>query len=215
MSFAPMAAERRTSVQNIIVLVGSFRRASLNQRLAQALGRLALDRLRFSYADISALPHYNTDLWSTPPRVVLDFKRGVQAADGVLIVTPEYNRSIPGVLKNALDWGSRPEGQGVWEGKPVAICGATPGRLGTEAAQSHLRSILPILGMYLTARRELYLTLKDGLISDNFDVGSETTRAILSAFIHEFADWIDFLSAGKVVPGAEPASSLPLTQQIA
>jgi chromate reductase len=150
--------------------------------------------MEFDYGEIALLPHYDHDLWNAPPEVVLEFKRRAKAADGVLIVTPEYNRGIPGVLKNALDWGSRPEGRSVWDRKPVAICGGTPGRLGTSAAQSQLRSILPALGMYLSARREVYLTLKDELISSDYEITVEGTKVYLSGFIGEFADWVELVS---------------------
>jgi len=191
------------TVRNILVLVGSFRRESLNQRLARALERLASSRLRFDYFEIVSLPHYDNDLWADPPETVLDLRRRAAAANGLLIVTPEYNRSIPGALKNALDWGSRPEGQSVWDRKPVAICGATPGRLGTASAQSHLRSILPALGMYLTSRHEVYLTLKEGVISDDYEIASERIKIFLVAFLEDFAGWIE-VTSGSTSRGGPP-----------
>src|SRR5689334_17783709 len=165
----------------VAVLVGSIRPNSTNLQFARALEKLALGRLQFDFIDLGALPFYDETLWNDPPPAVVDLKERITAADGILFVTPEYNRSIPGVLKNAIDWPSRPFGKSVWEGKPAAIVGATAGATGTAQAQAQLRSILVILGMAVMGRPEVYQTLKPGMIDENHLVTDERTRAFLSA----------------------------------
>jgi chromate reductase len=184
-------------MREILVLVGSFRRHSINQQLADALEQLALKRLTFRYANMAALPHYNDDLWDTPPEAVMALKTAIEAADGVMIVTPEYNRSVPGVIKDALDWGSRPRGSNAWSGKPAAICGASPGAIGTAAAQSQLRSMLPAVGLQLMSQPEVYLTFHEGLIDDKHKITAESTRLFLEHFVAAFADWVDLLVTSR------------------
>src|SRR5215472_5173114 len=130
----------------VAVIVGSNRRDSINRKLAQALARLGEGRLGFHFVAIEDLPLYNQDLEGELPPSVVRFKSEIAAADAVLFVTPEHNRSIPAVLKNAIDWGARPYGQNSWSGKPAAITGTSPGALGTAAAQLHLRQVLGTLG---------------------------------------------------------------------
>ena len=117
-------------------------------------------------------------------------KDRIAAADAVLFVTPEYNRSIPGVLKNAIDWPSRPFGQSVWDGKPAAIVGATAGQSGTAQAQAHLRSILPVLGVVLMGRPEVYQTLRPGMIDENHLITDERTRDFLRKWVDSYVAWI-------------------------
>src|SRR5262245_1090547 len=119
----------------IAVVVGSTRRDSLNRKLAESLARLGAGKLEFSFVRIDDLPLYNQDLEAELPQSVLRFKTEVEAADGVLVVTPEHNRSLPAALKNAIDWGGRPYGQNSWAGKVVAIAGASPGAIGAALAQ--------------------------------------------------------------------------------
>ncbi|HVY50542.1 MAG TPA: NAD(P)H-dependent oxidoreductase [Devosia sp.] len=179
----------------VAVLVGSIRPNSTNLQFARALEKLALGRLRFDFIDLGALPFYDESLWNDPPPAVVDLKHRIAAADAVLFVTPEYNRSIPGVLKNAIDWPSRPSGHGVWEGKPAAIVGATAGQSGTAAAQAHLRAILPVLGVILMGRPEVYQTVRPGLIDDNYLITDERTRAFLLKWVDAFVAWIDRFGA--------------------
>jgi chromate reductase len=174
----------------VAVLVGSIRPNSSNLQFARALEKLALGRLQFDVIDLAALPFYDETLWANPPAAVLDMKQRIAAADAVLFVTPEYNRSIPGVLKNAIDWPSRPFGQSVWEGKPAAIVGATAGQSGTAQAQAHLRSILVVLGVIQMGRPEVYQTLKPGLIDENFLITDERTRLFLQNWVDSFVAWI-------------------------
>jgi chromate reductase len=182
-----------TIMHAVLVLVGSFRRGSFNRQLARGLEKLAAGRLKFTFAPIEELPHYNDDLWSDPLQVVLDFKQAIVSSDAVLVVTPEYNRSIPGIVKNALDWGSRPVGQNAWSGKPAAVCGASRGAIGTAAAQSQLRSIIPAVGLSLMSQPEVYIAFKDGLVAEDGEITVESTRAFLAQFITAFSDWIDRL----------------------
>lgn len=181
-------------MHRVLGLVASFRRGSYNQQLARGLQRLAEGRVEFTFADLSTLPHYNDDLWAAPPQSVQDFKQSILNADAVLIVTPEYNRSIPGVLKNALDWGSRPVGENAWSGKPAAICGASRGAIGTAAAQSQLRSIVPAIGLCLMSQPEVYITFKDGLVTEDGEITVESTRAFLAQFIEAFSTWIELIA---------------------
>ncbi|OEO28105.1 NADPH-dependent FMN reductase [Devosia insulae DS-56] len=174
----------------IAVVVGSLRHDSLNLRLARAIEKLMGASMHCRYLQIGELPLYNNDLWENPPSAVVTFKQELLSSDAVLFVTPEYNRSIPGVLKNAIDWGSRPLTENAWRGKPAAILGGSPGMLGTAVAQSHLRSILPALDLRTMPQPEVYLQLKPGLIDDSFAVTNEATRTFLSGFVRSFAHWI-------------------------
>ena len=181
--------------KKIVVLLGSARLGSINAQLARALERLAAETLDFHFADIEGLPHYNEDLWQTPPNAVVEFRRRVGDSDGVLIVSPEYNRSIPGMLKNALDWGSRPAGLNAWQGKRVAITGAG-GAIGTAVAQAHLRSILPVYDMQMLCQPEVYIHFTPGLFGSDFTVAAESTRTFLKSFIDAFANFLEVQTAG-------------------
>jgi chromate reductase len=175
---------------NVAVLVGSLRANSTNRRFAEALEKLAAGKLQFTYVDIGSLPYYDDALWGDPPESVQTLKQQIAGADAVLFVTPEYNRSIPGVLKNAIDWGSRPYGDSVWQGKPAAIAGATGGVSGTAAAQAHLRAIVPILGAALLGRPEVYFQSKPDSIDEAGNVTDERVRTNLGIFIDRFVEWI-------------------------
>src|SRR6266478_7148922 len=131
---------------NIAVIVGSNRRDSINRKLAQALAKLGAEKLAFHFVAIDDLPLYSQDLEGELPKSVVRFKSEIAAADALLFVAPEHNRSIPALLKNAIDWGSRPYGQNAWSGKPVAITGTSPGAIGAAMAQIHLRQVLWDLG---------------------------------------------------------------------
>ena len=175
----------------IAVVVGSLRRDSMNLKLAKALEKLAMGKLLFKYIQIDDLPLYNQDLEASLPAPVVRLKEDLESADGVLFVTPEYNRSIPGVLKNAIDWASRPYGKSSWAGKPAAIAGASPGAIGTAVAQSHLRGITGgFLGMPTLGQPELYLNYKDGMFGDDHGVTDENTRKFLQSFIDKFISWV-------------------------
>lgn len=179
----------------VAVFVGSTRPTSSNLKLAKALEKLAAGRLAFDYIEIGNLPFYDDALWNDPPAEVIRLKREIAAADAVLFVTPEYNRSIPGILKNAIDWPSRPYGDGVWSGKPAAIAGATGGVSGTAAAQAHLRSILPVLGLALMGAPEIYFQSRPGSIDDDGNITDERIRTNLGIWVERFTDWVGRFAA--------------------
>lgn len=182
----------------IAVVVGSLRKNSYNKKLARALEKLAQGKMSFVYVDIGSLPLFNQDLESDLPSSVVKLKADIDSADGVLFVTPEYNRSIPGVLKNAIDWASRPYGQSSWAGKPAAICGTSPGAIGTAVAQTHLRSITGgFLDMPTLGQPEMYITYKDEYFDDDQNVVNESTRKFLQGFLDKFAGWVVLHSAAR------------------
>jgi chromate reductase len=170
----------------IAVIVGSNRRQSVNRKLAQALAKLGRDRLAFTFVRIDDLPLYNQDDEANLPASVSRFKGEVAAADGVLFVTPEHSRSIPAVLKNAIDWGARPWGQNSWTGKVAAVTGTSPGAISTALAQQHLRQILGAQGVLLVSG-EAYLQFKPDLIDADNNVTDEGTRKSLQGFVDQLA----------------------------
>jgi chromate reductase len=175
----------------IAIIVGSLRRGSLNKMLAGELARLGGDRASFEFLDID-LPLYNQDLEADFPAAVRELKEKIQAADGVLIATPEYNRSFPGVLKNAIDWTSRPAGDNPWRNKPVAVVGATPGLIGTALAQAGLRAVLGFLNAKVMMTPELYLAEADKAF-DRDGHAAVSEEKYLSEYIAAFTDFvIDF-----------------------
>ncbi len=165
------------TTRKIAVIVGSNRKDSINRQLAAALARLS-NRLEFAFVAIDDLPIYNQDVERPLPAPVARFKGELSRADGFLFVTPEHNRSIPAVLKNAIDWGARPYGQNSWNGKPAAITGTTPGAIGTAVGQAHLRQVLGVLGA-LVMGGEAYITFKPGLIGADGAIADEATRKFL------------------------------------
>ena len=175
---------------NVIVIVGSLRKDSFNKKLAFALDKLKHPQLKLTIAKIDDIPLYNQDLDYQLPSGVVRLKEEISIADAVLFVTPEYNRSVPGVLKNIIDWGTRPYGTNVWAGKPMAIVGTSPGSVGTAVAQSHIRSIMVAIDAILFGLPEVYLVYKDGLIDDSFNVTVEGTRKFLQGFLDKFSQWI-------------------------
>jgi chromate reductase len=178
-------------MKNVAVLVGSLSERSINRTLARTVEKLAQGRLNFDYLDIGALPFYNNDLWDNPPATVTDLKQRVAKADAVLIVMPEFNRSFPAVVKNALDWASRPYGQNAWDGKPLAIAGASPGGIGTAAGQNQLRATLPLYGFVVMGQPEVYFQFTPGLIDEHFEVTDDQSRAFLENFVDKYVQWIE------------------------
>lgn len=175
----------------VAVLVGSARPGSLNRSLAKAMMRLADAELAFDAPRLDDLPLFDQDrLAAGMPEAVMRLRKVIEAADGILIVTPEHNRSITVLLKNALDWLSRPAGANSWTGKPVAIAGASAGRLGTVAAQQHLRAILGYLDMPTMGQPEVYLQLTPDLITPDGEIADATTRAFLQGYMHKFHHWL-------------------------
>ena len=170
--------------------IGSLAKASINRKLAQALVRLAPQQLTLSEIAFGDLPLYSYDYDADFPPVARAFKGSIAAVDAVLFVTPEYNRSIPGGLKNAIDWASRPYGQNAFTRKPSAIIGTSPGKIGTAVAQQHLRSILAFCNSPLMNSVEAYIQFAPGLIGDDGQVSDPGTETFLRNYITEFAGFI-------------------------
>jgi chromate reductase, NAD(P)H dehydrogenase (quinone) len=185
----------------IAVIVGSNRRDSINRKLAAALVRLGAGKFEATFARIDDLPMYNQDNESALPPEVVRFKNDIAQADGVLIVTPEHDRSIPAVLKNAIDWEARPWGKSSWSGKPAFITGTSPGAIGSALAQQHLRSVMTGLGMILLGG-EAYVTFKPDLIDEHGNIGDESTKKFLVDFVDRFADLVS-----RLAPAAAQASA--------
>lgn len=174
----------------IAVFVGSLQQKSLNKLLAKNLEKLAPEGVEFNYVDLGALPLFSQDLEADFPASARAAKDIVEAADGVLFVTPEYNRSIPGVLKNAIDWGSRPWGSNSFNGKPAGIVGASGSPLGTAVAQADLRHILVYLNVKLMGQPELYLMHAPNAFDEKGDVVEES-RDHLQNYINTFVKWVE------------------------
>ena len=179
--------ERSTNVR---VLVGSLRAGSYSRRMAHALAALAPEALALSIVEIGALPLYNQDLETAPPPSWLAFRSDIRAADALLFVTPEYNRSIPSALKNAIDVGSRPKGSAVWVGKPAAVISVSPGVLGGFGANHHLRQSLMCLFVPVMPTPEAYIGGVDKLLTDGDAIAVDATRDFLAQFMRAFADWV-------------------------
>lgn len=178
----------------IAVVVGSLRKDSLNRKLATAVARLAPAEFSFEQLRIDDLPLYNQDDDGQPADAVTRLKGSVIAADGLIFVTPEYNRSMPGVLKNALDHGSRPYGQNAWAGKPTGVLGASVGAHGTAMAQQHLRNVLAYLDAPTMAQPEAFIHAREGLFDDAGNIG-ESSRSHLQKWMDRYADWVRKLAA--------------------
>jgi chromate reductase len=174
----------------IAVVVGSLRRDSFNRQLAQGLARLAPQGMEFVQVRIDDLPLYNQDDDARQAEPVRRLKSEIAAAQGVLFVTPEYNRSIPGVLKNAIDHASRPYGQSAWAGKPAAVIGISVGSIGTAVAQQHLRNVLAYLDMPALGQPEMFLQNKPGLFAADGSIAADDTKQFLQKFLERFAEFV-------------------------
>ena len=181
--------ESHVDAYTIVVLVGSLRRESFNRRLAQGLIRLAPAEFSFELAEIGDLPLYNQDDDGQQAPPVQRLKAQIRAEQGVLFVTPEYNRSIPGVLKNAIDHASRPYGQSAFAGKPAGVIGASVGAIGTAVAQQHLRGVLAYLDMPTLGQPEAFIHAKDGLFDEEGNIGAGS-RAFLQGWMDKYVAWI-------------------------
>lgn len=170
--------------------VGSLATASINRLLAKALVRLAPAELEMSEISFKDLPLYSYDYDANYPSVATEFKNTIAAVDAVLFVTPEYNRSIPGGLKNAIDWASRPYGKNAFTRKPSAVIGTSPGKIGTAVAQQHLRSILAFCNSPLMNSIEAYIQFERGLIAEDGAVTQQSTEDFLRNYMTEFHGFI-------------------------
>jgi len=173
----------------IAVLVGSLRKASFNRKLADALARLAPDDFTLDQIGIGDLPLYDQDDDGNPHDTVVRLKAAITESAGVLFVTPEYNRSIPGVLKNAIDHASRPYGKSAWAGKPAGVIGVSVGAIGTALAQQHLRNVLAYLDMPTLGQPEAFIQAKDGLFDADGGIG-EGSREFLQGWMDAYVAWI-------------------------
>jgi chromate reductase, NAD(P)H dehydrogenase (quinone) len=178
------------SQYQIALVVGSLRRDSFNRKLADALVALAPPELSFKQVRIDDLPLYNQDDDASPADPVKRLKAEITAAQGVLFVTPEYNRSIPGVLKNAIDHASRPYGQSVWAGKPAGVVGASVGAPGASMAQQHLRNILAYLDMPALGQPEVFIHVKDGLFDEGGKLANAESKAFLQGWMDRYVEWV-------------------------
>tara|TARA_R110000822_G_scaffold197407_5_gene335327 strand:+ start:8575 stop:9186 length:612 start_codon:yes stop_codon:yes gene_type:complete len=178
---------------DIAIVVGSNRRDSINRKLSEALAKLAGPSMQCRWVKIDDLPMYNADMEPDRPDSVNRFTSEVARADAVLIVTPEHNRSLPAVLKNAIDWGSKPMEHNVWRNKPAFITGTSPGAIGTAVGQQHLRQILGILGSVVLGG-EAYLQFKPDLIDADGTLTNDGTRAFLQGHVDRFAELVAALA---------------------
>lgn len=177
--------------KDIVVLVGSLRKQSFNRKTANTLREVAPSSLKLEIVEIGQLPLYNQDIDADPPQTWRDFRDRIRKADGVLFVTPEYNRSIPAPLKNAIDVGSRPYGQSVWAGKPAAIVSVSPGALGGFGANHHLRQSFVFLDMPAMQQPEAYIGGADKLFDADGKLINESTRGFLAKVLESYARWVD------------------------
>lgn len=180
--------------KTIAVLIGSLRKDSINRKFAKVLEKLGADQFKFVELNLGDLPHYNDDLWANPPKSVTEMKEQVAAADAVLIVSPEYNRSFPGLIKNALDWGTRPYGKNVWSEKPCAVTGTAGGAIGTAVGQAHLRLAAMNCNMIVMHQPEVYLTWSDEVFAADGEVTNESTKEFLQKFLKSFNSFITKVS---------------------
>lgn len=177
--------------RDVAVLVGSLRKGSFNRMTAHALIELAPEPLKMEIVEIRDLPLYNQDDDPAPPAQSIAFKSRIARAEAVLFVTPEYNRSVPGVLKNAIDIASRPYGQSAWDRKAAGVISVSPGAIGGFGANHHLRQSLVFLNMPAMQQPEAYIGNCAGLFDANGKLTNESTRKFLKTFIDSFAGWID------------------------
>ena len=174
----------------VAVIVGSLRKESINKKLALAVSGMFADRFELRRVEIADLPLYNQDFDADFPASGVRFKQQVEAADALLFVTPEYNRSIPGVLKNAIDLGSRPSGSNSFAGKPAAIIGTSPGARGSALAQQHLRNVLVGLDVLAMAQPEVTVQFQEGLIDAEGHIDNERTQKFLQRFVDAYSTWL-------------------------
>jgi len=185
-AFVHPSETRAMTTYNVGYIIGSLAKGSINRKLAKALVKLAPDKLNMTEISFAELPLYSYDYDADYPAVANDFKAAIKGSDAILIVTPEYNRSIPGGLKNALDWASRPYGTNVFKNKPTAVIGASPGAIGTAVGQQALRPILGFLNAPQMNAVEAYIQFKPDLIDDDGNVSVPGTEQFLRDYMEAF-----------------------------
>jgi len=174
----------------VAVLIGSLRKESLTRQFVEALKGIAPAGLKLDVVEIGALPLFNSDFEANPPAEVTAFKQAVEKADAVLFATPEYNRSVPGVLKNAIDWGSRPYGKSSWNGKPAAVVSISQGVLSGFGANHHLRQSLVFLNMPTLQQPEAYIAQVQTLLDGKGGFVKPETGTFMESFLKAFEGWI-------------------------
>ncbi|HXH30665.1 MAG TPA: NADPH-dependent FMN reductase [Bacteriovoracaceae bacterium] len=186
----------------VLTLIGGISCHSLNKKLFNSILDLSFRDYEFESFDISRLPFFSQDLELDPPDSVIDFKDQIRQCEAVLFITPEYNRSFPGVLKNAVDWGSRPLGQNLWNNKPAAVMGASLGNIDTFGAQHHLRQVLAYLNLRVMGQPEFYFN-GSRAFNEGGELVDTNTRKQLKAFFSAFKDWCDHLDIRHPVVNQE------------
>ena len=181
--------------RDVAFLVGSLRKASLNRMTANALAKLAPETLKLEIVEIGQLPLYSQDMDEAPPQSWVDFRGRIKASDAVLFVTPEYNRSVPAALKNAIDIGSRPYGRSAWDGKPGGVISVSPGAIGGFGANHHLRQSMVFLNVPMMQQPEAYLGGAGESFDEAGELKSDRTRKFLQSYIDAYAGWVEKLLA--------------------
>ena len=178
-----------TTPMTILGFAGSLRAGSMNRAALRAAQNLVPEGVRLEIFELDGIPPFNQDQESHPPPIVAEFKARIRAADAILFVTPEYNYSVPGVLKNAIDWASRPYGDSAWDGKPAAIMGASGGALGTARAQYHLRQVCVFLDVHLLNRPEVMISNASQRFDAHGVLIDESTRERIRELLQALVDW--------------------------
>jgi chromate reductase, NAD(P)H dehydrogenase (quinone) len=191
-----------SSQVDVIVLIGSLRKESFSRKVANTLVDLAKEPLRLNIVEIGNLPFFNQDLEKTPPQEWVAFRDRIRPANALLFITPEYNRSVPGVLKNAVDVGSRPYGQSVWNAKPGGVVSVSPGAVGGFGSNHHLRQSLVFLNVPTLQQPEAYLGHADKLFDESGKMNNDSTREFLAKYLDAFATWVS-----KITDGETPSKS--------
>jgi chromate reductase len=185
------------TVRNVAVLIGSLRKESFTRKVANAVAKLAPPTLKFEIVEIGQLSLYNQDLETSPPPDWVAFRDKLRVADALLFATPEYNRSVPGALKNAIDIGSRPKDSSPFNGKPGAVISVSPGALAGFGANHHLRQMLVFLNVPAMQQPEAYIGGANKLFDASGNLTNDSTRDFLKAFVDAFARWVELILAGK------------------
>ena len=182
----------------ILGIAGSLRQASYNRAALRAAGQLVPEGARLDIFDLAGIPPFNQDDDRNPPPRVVELKRSIRAADAILLVTPEYNYSIPGVLKNAIDWASRPYGDNSWDGKPVAVMGTSIGGIGTARAQYHLRQVFVFLDMHAVNKPEVMISNSAERFDELGNLKDEKTGKQIRNLLETLVEWTRRLDRGKL-----------------